>query len=337
MDDRQINLFEDDYVIFESPMTAESTNKFPFVQPSDDAALLDFDKLKNFNGLSLVKGGDWFSRSDFDESFVRPIYLDTNRTGLVASDRHHWQTRMACDSINSPSPIRSWYQQKHRTTLENSVYYKDNPRTALALRKYIASQFRPTAAMAVYQMFNAKSVYDPCGGWGDRLVAAMALDVRYFCRDVNPLVLAGYASMQHMYGGNVDFEYAQSELSAPKEKFDLVFTSPPYWKAEKYQGDLSSHKQYPKFEDWLNNFLFKMIDCSWGALNIGGHFVLNVSDIYANHTYNKIVSPVLDYFKDHNPYLMGYRMAKRMNSKSMKKGIFCEPMIVVKKTKEALK
>lgn len=330
MNKLQIRLFDDDQE-FNELQKPEQLNKFPFCPPNDEIALHDFNELQNFDSSTLIKYGEWFSRSEFDPKFAKPIYIDSNKTGIKASDRHHWAARMACDSINSPSPIRSWYQKKHRATLENSSFYKDNPKTALSLRKYIASQFRPTAALAVFEMFNAKTVYDPCGGWGDRMVAAMALNVKYFCRDVNPLVLAGYASMQHMYGGNVDFEYAQSELSAPEGKFDLVFTSPPYWKAEKYQGELSSHKQYPKFEDWLNNFLFKLLDHSWESLNVGGHIVLNISDIYANHTYNKIVTPVLEYFKNHNPYLIGYRMGKRVNSKSNQIGIFCEPMIVVKK------
>jgi hypothetical protein len=69
--------------------------------------------------------------------------------------------RMACDSLTSPSPIRNWYQEKHRLTLENSKFFADNPKTSMALRKYIASQFRPTAALAIYKIFNAKSVYDP--------------------------------------------------------------------------------------------------------------------------------------------------------------------------------
>lgn len=324
------NDFFEDAVILENKVTIKE-NKFP-IQPATDAqALQDFHDLKNFNANSILKSGGWFSRSEFDESHKKNIYIDANRIGLVASDRHHWAARMACDSLTSPSPIRSWYQTKHRATLENSKFYESNPKTALALRKYIASQFRPTAALAVYKHFNATSIYDPCGGWGDRMVAAMAANLQYHCRDVNPLVIAGYASMQYMYGGNVSFEYEQSELNAPEGLYDLVFTSPPYWKVEKYQGELSSFKKYPKFEDWLHNFLFAMIDNSMSVLRPDGHMVLNISDVYANHTYNRIVQPVLEYLKDKNPYVMGYRMAKRVNSKSISDGIFCEPMIVVKK------
>jgi hypothetical protein len=326
----QIDFFED--LIAPETTIVTRENKFPIPPATDAQALADFADLQKFDGFSILKSGDWFSRSEFDDSFKRHIYIDSNRIGLVASDKHHWAARMACDSLVSPSPIRSWYQSKHRKSLENSKFYEKNPKTALALRKYIASQFRPTAAKAVYKLFNATNIYDPCGGWGDRMVAAMSSNIPYHCRDVNPLVLAGYASMQYMYGGNVSFEYEQSELSAPDGTYDLVFTSPPYWKVEKYQGDLSSFKKYPKFEDWLENFLFAMLDNCLSVLRPNGHMVINISDVYASHTYNRIVQPVLEYLKDKNPYVIGYRMAKRVNSKSLANGIFCEPMIVVKKT-----
>ena len=253
---------------------------------------------------------------------------------MKSSDRHHWAARMACDSLTSPSPIRSWYQEKHRKTLENSKFFESSPKTALALRKYIASQFRPTAAAAVYKMFNAKSVYDPCGGWGDRMVAAMAHNVDYHCTDTNPLAIAGYASMQYMYPHTsmLSFEYALAEESKPSIGYDLVFTSPPYWKAEKYQGEQSSHLQYRKFDDWLKNFLFKMLNNAWSGLQKNGHMVINVSDIYANHTYNRIVQPVLDLMSAESPHVIGYRMAKRVGSKSCNSGIFCEPIIIIKKT-----
>lgn len=309
-----------------------SQNNFPIPPPTDIEALQDFDALRNYDPSKLIKTGDWFSRSEFDMGYAVPTYIDSDRTGLKASDRHHWSARMSCDSLACPSPIRSWYQSKHRATLENSKFFEANPKTALALRKYIPSQFRPTAALAVYKMFNATSVYDPCGGWGDRMVAAMASGTSYFCRDVNPLVVAGYASMQYMYGGDTtSFEYAPSEVDSPSGTYDLVFTSPPYWKVEKYQGEFSSFKQYPKFDAWLDKFLFKLLENSWSVLRPNGHLVLNISDVYAAHTYNRIVQPVLDFFKPHSPYVMGYRMAKRVGSKSNASGIFCEPMIVVKK------
>lgn len=308
--------------------------KFPLAPPSDKESFDDFNSLKQFDPLSIIKGGNWFSRSDFDQTYCIPYYIDINKTGLKASDRHHWYARMACDSLNSPSPIRNWYQKKHRLTLENSKYFESSPKTALALRKYIASQFRPTAALALYSMFKAKRIYDPCGGWGDRLIAAMAANLEYHCRDTNPLALAGYAAMEHMYDHEkeVSFEYEGAEVNSPEGSFDFIFTSPPYWKAEKYQGDKSSHVLFKKFDDWLSGFMMPMLKNAWQVLEVGGHMAINVSDMYGNHTYNKIVQPIINEFSEFNPYVMGYRMAKRVNSKSNLEGVFGEPIIVIKKT-----
>ena len=100
-------------------------NLFPIKPPTDEEAFADYADLQALNSVmdlnSVVKSGEWFSRSDFDNSFCKPVYIDTDRTGLKASDRHHWAARMACDSINSPSPIRNWYQKKHRETLQNRI------------------------------------------------------------------------------------------------------------------------------------------------------------------------------------------------------------------------
>lgn len=307
--------------------------KFPIAPPTDAEALAAYQELIELDPTALIKQGAWFSRSSIPPECVVPMYIDSSRVGMPASDRHHWATRMACDSLNSPSPIRSWYQPKHRATLEGSKFFEENPKTALALRKYIASQFRPSAARAVYAMFQAKSVYDPCGGWGDRMVAAMAAGVNYHCRDTNPLVIAGYASMQHMFStdASISFEYVGAEVDSPDGEFDLVFTSPPYWKAEKYHGEKSSFRMYKSFDEWLDGFLLNTLDNAWRVLKHGGHLVLNVSDIYANHTYNEIIAPVLTFFGRDSPRVMGYRMAKRVGSKSNADGIFCEPMIVVRK------
>lgn len=163
------------------------------------------------------------------------------------------------------------------------------------------------------------------------MVAAMAADIDYHCRDTNPLVLAGYASMQHMYQtkANISFEYEGSEVSAPEGQYDLVFTSPPYWKAEKYQGEKSSHVLYKKFDEWLEKFLFKMLDNAFSVLKPKGVMAINISDIYGNHTYNRIVQPVLEKYRDYHPCVIGYRMAKRANSKAGIAGIFCEPIIII--------
>ena len=308
-------------------------NAFPLAPPSDVESMDDYNKLKTLVTNGFIKESEWFSRSEFSDEYKRNLLVDSDRTGMAASNRHHWYARMACDSINCPSPIRSWYQSEIRATLENSKYFAESPKTALALRKYIASQFKPSAALAIYRYFDAQSVYDPCGGWGDRLVAAMAGGIRYHCRETNPLVIAANEAMQNQYDHSqqVSFEYKGSEIDAPDGEFDMAFTSPPYWKAEKYQGNKSSHAVYKKFDDWMSGFMFPMVDNALKAVKSGGIVAINVSDIYANHTYNKIVQPVISQYLHCSPYVIGYKMAKRVGSKSNQEGVFAEPIIILTK------
>jgi len=312
--------------------------QFPMCPPTDKEALEDYSNLQALDTTGFIQQGDWYSRSEFPDRYKILTYIDSDRTGMIASNKHHWYARMSCDSLNSPSPIRSWYQREIKKTLKNSKYFKESPKTAIALRKYIASQFKPSAALALYRFFGATRVYDPCGGWGDRLVAALAGDIHYHCRDTNPLVIAADSAMEQMYPhkGHVSFDYRGSEIDPPDGKFDLAFTSPPYWKAEKYQGDTSSHKMYKKFDAWMEGFLFPMVENCLKAVVDGGVVALNVSDIYGNHTYNRIVAPLLEKYDHLGPQVMGYKMAKRVGSKSMGEGTFAEPIVIIKKKQGCL-
>lgn len=312
--------------------------KFPINKPNEVDALNDFEALKSNDFQHLFEAKKWISRSELKEEYVLDYVVGKSNIGNKSSDCFHWQARMACDSLTSPSPIRSWYDRKIRKSVESSIYYKDNPKAALALRKYIASQFRPSAAKAIYELFGAKKIYDFCGGWGDRLSAALASDCElYYCRDVNPLVFSGYALQQQTYKSSVKtyFEYRGSEIDCPIDNyFDLAFTSPPYFKVEKYQGDLQSHKQFKRIDDWLEGFLYPTITNAWKSLNKNGILAVNISDCYANHTYNKICMPMIEYALKNlsSCYLVGiigYAIASRK-----KNGANAEPIIIFSKDKD---
>jgi hypothetical protein len=305
---------------------------FPFDKPTLNQAKDSFNQLCLYQDYRYKKGA-WFSKGEIEGNF----YIGQSKVGLQASDYFNWNIRMSCDSLTSPSPIRSWYDKKIRVGLEKCIYYKDTPaswKTALSLRKYIPSQFRPSAAKILLHKFNVKKWYDPCGGWGDRLVAAQSVcnllhnKIEYYCRETNPLVFTGYAEQVKQFGGNCYFEYKGAEVDSPAEDyFDFVFTSPPYYKIEKYHGELQSHKKYKKFEDWVEGFLLPMLHHAWKSLKKGGVFAINIANVYANHTYNDCCTPVIKFIKSKTKLnIIGYSMGKRPNSLSDKTGIYCEPI-----------
>jgi len=302
---------------------------FPISRPTLEEAKEDFNKL--IESKVDIKQGRWKARG----GVVGSDYIGIDRTGIKVSNHYHWFARMACDSINSPSAMRSWYSKQFRKGIENSQFYEKNPASALALRKYIPSQFRPAAAKILLEHFKVQRWYDPCGGWGDRLCAAQATGVEYHCRDVNPLVFSGYSAQQEEYGGNVSFEYKGAEEDAPeKDYFDFVFTSPPYWKQEKYMGKEQSFLKYKGFENWRDGFLLPMMENAWDSLSRNGVFAINISNVYANHTENDLFSPVHSFItrKTHDFSMIGYQIPKRPGEHSSKhnkeKGVFAEPVLI---------
>lgn len=309
----------------------------PLSAPTDAEALDDYEALRRL--APTVKTGVWSSRSDVPAP-IRDIVLPIDRTGLHSSNRFHFQARMACDSTNSPSPARSWYQVKFRKGLEASQFYAESPKTALAMRKYIAAQYRPAAAKAQYLLAGARRVYDPCGGWGDRLSAALATDLDlYFARDTNPYLFAGYSEQVRRLESStqVEVENIGAEFDPPAfGYFDLVLTSPPYYKAEKYGGEEASHRKFKGFDAWLNGFMYALVENAYASLAIGGKMMLTVSDVYADHRRNLIVGPTVAHARSVGftyDGAIGYVIGGRPNGNnpSSQRSGFAEPVLMFTK------
>jgi hypothetical protein len=315
---------------------------YPIKSPTWSEAYQDFMDLRVFNAKNLLIKEKWFSRSEYTFKHLDYI-VKSNHLGSNASDYFHFMARMVCESRTSPSPIRSWYDPNLRIGLESSKFYKQSPATALALRKYIASQFRPSAAKFVYQFFKSKKVYDPCGGWGDRMAGCLATENTelYYCRDVNPLVFLGYErereELNREVGKKVLFELRGSEIDSPiYSTFDTIFTSPPYYCVEMYDGPDQSYVKHKTIELWLENFLFKMAQNCWNVLDDKGLMIINISDVYTKGKMFPICQPLYNFVMTNLPNAhfvgcIGYEMGKRLNSESDKEGTFCEPMMIFQK------
>ena len=71
-----------------------------------------------------------------------------------------------------------------------------------------------------------------------------------------------------------------------KEKdFDLVFTSPPFFKLESYTNNKKqSNKNYSTLKEWFENFLIISVKKACNVIIEGGHMALYISD-YTNVKY----------------------------------------------------
>jgi len=161
---------------------------------------------------------------------------------------------------------------------------------AVTMRQRTPTVFRPAVAKYIYDTYcpAGGTVWDPCAGYGGRLLGAAASGVRYIGTDVEKATVAGNLSLRDLLGSDADVYLCPAEefLAPP---VDLVFTSPPYFDVERYSGQASqSYKRFSTFEKWLDGFLRPVIRTAYraGATRL----TLNVTDIKER----KKVLPLVD-------------------------------------------
>jgi hypothetical protein len=129
-------------------------------------------------------------------------------------------------------------------------------------------------------------ILDFCSGWGDRLIAAIATNLKYTGIDPNSKLVEVYRQIIETYcpeDRRQDYRMISScflscdALNEPQ--FDLVFTCPPYYDLELYSDEKTqSVEQYPTLEDWKHKFLFACIKKAWNLLLPLGSMVIVLND-----------------------------------------------------------
>lgn len=339
-----------------SDAVAEFDLPMPMQKISKRQADADFRRLQLLDCRPYVKHMATCTRWDYKYE-ISPWVIDAPRVGNMASNFYHQESRWHCDYKGIPSPAKVWASDQHRLSMMNAFWTlkfdrisSADIRTAIGIRKYIASQFKPACAKTIYDLFNAKRVYDPSSGWGDRVCGFMAsANTEFYCStDPNTRLYPGYKAEVKRYKGDKKIKmYCHgSELEGGMRKkyghkVDTVFTSPPYFNAEQYSEDEGqSFRQYNEIEAWLEGFLFPTIDNAWDALiskgKRGGILAMNIADIYdnSNRQRGELCDPMNDYISQlpGARYIgcLGLRLSKRPESGALegKKGVNIEPIWV---------
>lgn len=196
------------------------------------------------------------------------------------------------------TPVEFW--RKNADWIVYSLREENKPVTSHEMREFLfrhtkeATQFKITTSKFVYDLIYTKMgrpirVLDPCGGWGDRRLGAMASDhvQAHFAYDPNSDLVPGYAEMDDYFqpaDRTRKFVFVPKPASEISKRLvgdiDLVFTSPPYFDYEDYSKNPGqSIEQYPTLEAWLHGFLFDMLDKSWNCLVSGGYLIIHLTDV----------------------------------------------------------
>ena len=120
---------------------------------------------------------------------------------------------------------------------------------------YGYSGFNPLLAKWFFEKYNVKSCYDPCGGWGHRMLGATELDL-YIYNDLSKSTYDRVNDIKYYFNMfNVVTYNNDARTFIPNEEFDTIFTCPPYFNVEKYECDdyagFRDREEFDKFIDDL--------------------------------------------------------------------------------------
>ena len=193
------------------------------------------------------------------------------------------------------SPLDWWYSNRNMELLQYLFKGKQsfdsfNMREGIYHLVKECTQFKPTVALSLFQLLHAKRVLDFCAGWGDRLIAAIAADLEFYCGvDPNMELAKGHqeiietlcTSDNRKDRFKIVYAPFQSAVIPSESQFDLVFTSPPFFDFEIYtQLPGQSVSDHPQLYDWMVSFLFCSIEKSWNLLAYDGHLAIHIVDVY---------------------------------------------------------
>ena len=264
---------------------------FPFPETETDLLRKDFEKLK---ALKVF----------LDDGEIRP----RSYTGIKACSSF-FHNRFKAKYRGKTSAFEAWYDPKHLSRAIEWQLRVGDPVTPQRVLKAVTANcrtptvFRPGVAKYLYETHCPKGgvVWDPCSGYGGRLLGAAAAGVRYIGTDVEAETVKGNLALRDalkLKKSHYKVVRKAAETYDPGP-VDMVFTSPPYFNVEHYSGQSQqSYKQFDQYDKWLKGFLEPVMKTAYHSLPDDGVFALNVANI-------KIRKGILNLVKDATSLALG--------------------------------
>ena len=207
--------------------------------------------------------------------------------------------RLTCQFGNSISALDYW--KKHYRIIQQQLYKKHKQLTNYNVKEELyginrllfCNNFRISLCLEVLNIFKPKKWLDISAGWGDRLISALLSPyVQVYCGvDPNPCLHPGYKSIiKHLDPTHQKtctlIQDGFETATLPDTKFDLVFSSPPFFNLEVYSKEKTdSLTKYNNMEAWFVGFLIPSITKSLDYLAPGGYLVLYIADAHGEDKY----------------------------------------------------
>lgn len=158
-----------------------------------------------------------------------------------------------------------------------------------------SSFYRPHFSKQIIEMtgITKGTLYDPCAGWGGRMLGTVASGWNYHACEPNVETYNNLLRLIDFLG--VQEKVALSNTVAEKnvltQEYDVVLTSPPYFNLEVYtQTSDQSYADHSTFCEWDSQWLKPLIRECLSFLNPKGISAWNVMNFGKNNLVESVVS-----------------------------------------------
>ena len=204
-------------------------------------------------------------------------------------------------SINEALESDTLIQIMYNKTLTNDKVFNskskiNNFKTAIRLsgKGYFkkVTQFPIKVMRSILDDFTQEGdiYYDPCCGWGMRMLCAAEKGLHYVGNDVNYDLLIKLKEMKEDIQNIIPFKanliYEGSQVFQPSlvNRIDFIFTSPPYFDLEVYNG--SEDLKNTTYENWLNEFIKPMLENCYQYIKNNKYAAINIKNGKKNMLYD---------------------------------------------------
>lgn len=156
-----------------------------------------------------------------------------------------------------------------------------------------STMYRPQLAKLVTK--GRKVVFDPCAGWGGRMLGSVANGCDYYAFEPNIQTYNNLMSLSKFLNieskVHIFCDDARNMNKHNLSEVDCILTSPPYFDLEIYSDeDTQSVHNTSSYEDWVNNFLQPVIESSVSFLIDGGISCWNVAKIKQGNMWEDVMN-----------------------------------------------
>jgi tRNA1(Val) A37 N6-methylase TrmN6 len=252
---------------------------------------------------------DFRALKNIDFSSKKNTVLHSAKVGNSAMDYYFFKYRLHT-KIKRGISYYEWIKTNWKQNESEYRMYKFNlaqgknheqARYGVFRLYYGSSQgFKPLIAKWLYSLYQPKTaVLDFSAGWGGRCLAAMAYNVPYIGIDTNIELKSVYRKMvseiSKAEASEFDVTMIFKDAATVRYedyKYDMVFTSPPYFKSLRLAEVYPHMPLYSTRQDFNTKFLFPVIQNSYKHLKHGGTFAINVPiDAFDDIRNAKIMPP----------------------------------------------